>query len=142
MRFLGGELKTSSDATKQRFMDEISAYPGADTFPDALIPGQLYVDPRHEALLCPIDGTHIPFHISTIKNAAKTDEGKISYLRINFFHPGAASYNRDSTYQLPDMKGDENYFIRELTYKSGDSKTFATVFRQLKELIKRVKAKD
>ena len=37
----------------------------------------------------PILGVPIPFHISIIKNISQLIEGDYTYLRINFFHPGA-----------------------------------------------------
>ena len=77
-------------------MSELSSYPSPDAFPDSMVKGKLHVDPRHESLLVPIQGKIIPFHISTIKNVAQNNEGKLSFLRINFFHPGMGALARDS----------------------------------------------
>ncbi len=41
------------------------------------------IDIKAEAILLPIYGYIVPFHISVIKNASKTDD----YLRINFVTP-------------------------------------------------------
>ena len=38
----------------------------------------------------PIFGVPVPFHIATIKNISLSVEGDYTYLRINFFHPGAS----------------------------------------------------
>jgi nucleosome binding factor SPN SPT16 subunit len=38
--------------------------------------------------LIPIYGSIVPFHISTIKNVTKTEEGDKIVLRINFQSPG------------------------------------------------------
>lgn len=46
---------------------------------------QILVDVKAEALLLPIYGYLVPFHISIVKNASKTDD----YLRINFVTPTA-----------------------------------------------------
>jgi len=39
-----------------------------------------------EAVLLPIYGVLVPFHISVVKNASKDND----YLRVNFNHPGVA----------------------------------------------------
>ena len=45
----------------------------------------------------PIYGVPVPFHISTVKNASQSVEGDYTYLRINFFHPGATIGRADTT---------------------------------------------
>lgn len=49
-------------------------------------PYKLKVDMEKEAILVPINGHVVPFHISTIKNMTQPDPD----LRINFYIPGAA----------------------------------------------------
>jgi nucleosome binding factor SPN SPT16 subunit len=38
----------------------------------------------------PIFGVPVPFHIAAVKNVSQSVEGDYTYLRINFFHPGAS----------------------------------------------------
>jgi nucleosome binding factor SPN SPT16 subunit len=38
----------------------------------------------------------VPFHISTLKNASKSDEGEFVYLRLNFLTPGQTSGKKDT----------------------------------------------
>jgi nucleosome binding factor SPN SPT16 subunit len=47
-------------------------------------------DKKYETLILPIFGVPVPFHIATVKNVAQSVEGDYTYLRINFFHPGAS----------------------------------------------------
>lgn len=78
--------------------------------------------------------------MSTIKNVSKSEEGRYTYLRINFFAPGTAL--KDLGYELPALRGDQAYFLHELLFRCADSKSAAASYRMLKELIKRVKQKE
>jgi nucleosome binding factor SPN SPT16 subunit len=91
-------------------------------------------------VLVPLKDQRVPFHVSTIKNVSKSEEGRYTYLRINFFAPGTAL--KDLGYELPALRGDQAYFLHELLFRCADSKSAAAAYRMLKELIKRVKHKD
>ena len=39
----------------------------------------------------------MPFHINTIKNANKNEEGEYTYLRINFQTPGQLTGKKEDT---------------------------------------------
>ena len=54
----------------------------------AATPNQLFVDVTHNAVLVPVCGALVPFHISMVKSVTKNDEDKSSYLRIIFHAPG------------------------------------------------------
>lgn len=51
---------------------------------------KLYVDKKYETIILPIFGVPVPYHIATVKNISTSIEGDYTYLRINFFHPGAS----------------------------------------------------
>jgi len=52
----------------------------------------------------------VPFHISTIKNISQSVEGEYTYLRINFFHPGATmGRNEGGLYPQPEAT-----FVKEV----------------------------
>jgi nucleosome binding factor SPN SPT16 subunit len=46
----------------------------------------------------------VPFHISTLKNVSKSDEGDYVMLRLNFITPGQAGAKKD------DQVSDFHYF--------------------------------
>lgn len=61
-------------------------------------------------MILPIFGVPVPFHISTIKNISQSVEGDYTYLRINFFHPGATmGRNEGGNYTQPDAT-----FVKEV----------------------------
>ncbi|XP_015121823.1 FACT complex subunit spt16 isoform X3 [Diachasma alloeum] len=109
---------------------------------------KLYVDKKYETVILPIFGTPVPFHISTIKNISQSVEGDYTYLRINFFHPGATmGRNEGGTYPQPDAT-----FVKEVTYRSTNTKepgeisapssNLNTAFRLIKEVQKKFKNRE
>lgn len=109
---------------------------------------KLYVDRKYETVIMPVFGLPVPFHISTIKNISQSVEGDYTYLRINFFHPGATmGRNEGGNYSNPDAT-----YLKELTYRSlnikepgeisAASANLNTAFRLIKEVQKRFKTRE
>ncbi|KAJ0180339.1 hypothetical protein K1T71_003743 [Dendrolimus kikuchii] len=109
---------------------------------------KLYVDRKYETIILPIFGVPVPFHISTIKNISQSVEGDYTYLRINFFHPGATmGRNEGGNYSQPDAT-----FVKEVTYRSTNTKepgeisppssNLNTGFRLIKEVQKKFKTRE
>ena len=59
------------------------------------------MDRKYETIILPFFGTPSPFHISTIKNCSSSVEGDYTYLRLNFFVPGA-TMGRDQNGAFPE----------------------------------------
>ena len=123
---------------------------------------------KAEAILLPIYGYIVPFHISTVKNASKTDE----YLRINFVTPTqvvaqfqvnspSSPFSRASFFLfffylicklsfilliylffLLQTGGKEVLYIREVTYRIQDQRSLTNSLRLIKELRKRVTERE
>lgn len=109
---------------------------------------KLYVDKKYETVIMPIFGIPVPFHISTIKNISQSVEGEYTYLRINFFHPGATmGRNEGGLYPQPEAT-----FVKEVTYRSSNvkehgeaaapSSNLNNAFRLIKEVQKRFKTRE
>ncbi|KAK2578648.1 hypothetical protein KPH14_012137 [Odynerus spinipes] len=109
---------------------------------------KLYVDKKYETVILPVFGIPVPFHISTIKNISQSVEGDYTYLRINFFHPGATmGRNEGGSYPQPDAT-----FVKEVTYRSTNTKepgeisapssNLNTAFRLIKEVQKKFKNRE
>lgn len=75
---------------KQKNIDcsKLESYKSREDFPKEMKKNQIYVDNKNHTILLPINGKHIPFHIHTLKNVVKNDEGKYASLRFNFVLPG------------------------------------------------------
>lgn len=102
---------------------------------------KIYVDKRAETVLLPIYGVAVPFHISVIKNVAKSEEGEFLYLRINFNLP-AKSGAGVSNVQLPNELDSKLQFIKSMTFRSADIFHMTTVYKDMTELRKVVTAKE
>ena len=88
-------------------------------FPSDLRPCQMYVDRKAEAIFVPLSGTHVPFHISTVKSVSKSEEGPVTYLRINFYAPGVSHGKDVSPSMLTAMNANPDaMYIRMINIKS------------------------
>ncbi|KAI9368641.1 FACT complex subunit spt16 [Aspergillus egyptiacus] len=92
----------------------------------------VYVDHKASTVIVPIMGRPVPFHINTIKNASKSDEGEYAYLRINFLSPGQGVGRKDDQ-PFEDLSA---HFLRNLTLRSKDNDRFAQVAQDITELRK------
>jgi nucleosome binding factor SPN SPT16 subunit len=146
-----GQTQTPEVEEKKKNLDEVVAYRSASQFPP-MRPRQLTVDMEAETLLVPINGVPIPFHISTIKGATKSDEGMHTYLRINFHVPQSASV-RTSNFsrvaqnapQFPDLRKKGSMttaFVKELSFRSSNPQNLSDCMRKIKELVKRNSLKE
>lgn len=92
----------------------------------------IYVDHKASTVIVPIMGRPVPFHINTIKNASKSDEGEYAYLRINFLSPGQGVGRKDDQpFEDPNA-----HFVRNLTLRSKHNDRLAQVAQDITELRK------
>jgi len=109
---------------------------------------KIYVDKKYETIIMPIFGVPVPFHIATIKNISSSNEGDYTYLRINFFHPGASIGANDARV----FTNPEATFLKEVTYRSTNIKepgeltapslNLNTAFKLIKEMQKKYKLRE
>lgn len=106
--------KSSGEKVETKVKKSVIAYKSLKEFPreNEISDLKIYVDKRNEAVILPIFGVPVPFHISTIKNVSTSVEGDYLYLRINFFFPGS-TLEKGSVFQT-----NEATFLKELTYRS------------------------
>lgn len=68
-------------------LEKVQAYNHVNQFPEEVKKNQIYVDFKRESVLLPVNGQHVPIHISVLKNVSKIDENKTISLRLNFHIP-------------------------------------------------------
>lgn len=141
-RVLAGEINFSgNNESKLPKAVDIQTYKNESELPENLSNNKLYVDEEKESVLLPINGRHVPFHISTIKNVTKLDND----IRINFYIPHSApgkeiSKNMQS---LLVKYGDKYTFIKELTFKKvGNSENLNSFYNKFNELRTAIKQKE
>ncbi|RHZ49171.1 hypothetical protein Glove_529g41 [Diversispora epigaea] len=98
---------------------------------------KIIVDQRNESVILPVFGFAVPFHISTLKNVNKSEEGEYIYLRLNFLTPGQASGKKED---MPFDDPNAN-FIRAFTYRSTDP-LLADIYKGILDLKKSAAKKE
>ncbi|ELU40200.1 FACT complex subunit SPT16 [Rhizoctonia solani AG-1 IA] len=126
-----------NDGKERKTWKRFQSYKG-----DAALPKEvdsmrvsIHVDRRNMTIVVPVHGFAVPFHINTIKNVSKLDEGEFTYLRINFQSPGQLTGRKEDT--DPDAT-----FIRSLSYRSADTVHFDDLAKQITELKKEANKRE
>ncbi|KAI8148314.1 FACT complex subunit-domain-containing protein [Fennellomyces sp. T-0311] len=99
---------------------------------------KIIVDKRNETIILPFYGMAVPFHITTLKNASKSDEGDFVMLRLNFITPGQAGGKKED---MPFHDANAT-FVRALTFRSADTHRMAQIFREITDLKKDAAKKE
>ena len=84
-RVLDGGLKKQERKQQVVKMENIQAYKEQQPTKK----NEIVVDLRAGAVILPVAGEMLAFHISVIKNVSKHDEGNTSSIRFNFHVPGS-----------------------------------------------------
>ncbi|KAH9842336.1 FACT complex subunit SPT16 [Rhodofomes roseus] len=114
------------------------SYKGEAALPKEAESLRIFVDRKAQTIILPIHGFAVPFHINTIKNVSKNEEGDFTYLRVNFQTPGQlAGKKEDTPFEDPDAT-----FIRSVTYRSADGHRFDTLSKQITDLKKEVNKRE
>ncbi|KAI7860506.1 FACT complex subunit-domain-containing protein [Circinella umbellata] len=99
---------------------------------------KIVVDKRNETVILPFYGMAVPFHITTLKNASKSDEGDFVMLRLNFITPGQAGGKKeDMPFHDPNAT-----FVRALTFRSADTHRMTQIYRDITDLKKEAAKKE
>jgi nucleosome binding factor SPN SPT16 subunit len=91
---------------------KLESYKAKNELPKEMKKNQIYVDSKNNSILLPINGTHIPFHIHTLKSVVKNDEGKCASLRFNFILPGTIS-----NVSFPKFN-ETTIYVKEMVFRS------------------------
>ncbi|KAJ1922840.1 FACT complex subunit spt16 [Tieghemiomyces parasiticus] len=99
---------------------------------------QIVVDHKHDTVVLPIYGMAVPFHISTIKNASKSEEGDFVLLRVNLVTPGQIVGKKEN---LPFDDVSAN-FLRSISFRSTDVLHMSNVCQQITDMKKNQAKKE
>ncbi|KAI1344917.1 FACT complex subunit spt-16 [Xylariaceae sp. FL0016] len=99
---------------------------------------EIIVDQKKGTVVLPVMGRPVPFHIHTIKNASKNDEGEWSYLRINFLSPGQGVGRKDDQ----PFEDASAHFVRSLTFRSLDGDRYEEIATQISNMKKDATKKE
>ncbi|KAK9454413.1 FACT complex subunit-domain-containing protein [Dipodascopsis uninucleata] len=132
-----GDVKTSEDQKRETFR-RFEAYKRESQFPVGVKDLKIAVDPKNQVVVVPICGRPVPFHISTLKNASKNDEGEYVYIRLNFLTPAQSISKKDDS---PFDDANAN-FVHSLTYRSRDTERITDIFKSIQEMKKSAVKKE
>jgi nucleosome binding factor SPN SPT16 subunit len=124
-RFANATGNTNGVAVKK--FKRFESYKRDDQFPSKVRDLAIVVDSKNSTVVLPIMGRPVPFHIQTIKNASKSDEGEYSYLRINFLSPGQGVGRKDDQ----PFEDANAHFVRSLTFRSHDGDRLQDIANQI-----------
>ncbi|KAI9316735.1 FACT complex subunit-domain-containing protein [Dichotomocladium elegans] len=132
-----GTSGNGQDENKPRFR-KFESYRADNKLPREARDLKIHVDKKNESIILPIYGIPVPFHINTLKNASKSDEGDFVMLRLNFMTPGQAGGKKED---LPFHDANAT-FVRALTFRSADTRHMTEVHRDITELKKESQKKE
>ncbi|KAI9708942.1 MAG: FACT complex subunit spt16 [Bogoriella megaspora] len=126
------------NGTEEKKFKRFESYKRDNQLPSRIKDLVIVVDAKNSSVVLPIMGRPVPFHINTIKNASRTDEGEFTYLRINFLSPGQGVGRKDDQpFEDPTAQ-----FVRSLTFRSKDIDRMEDITNQITELKKSVVKKE
>ncbi|KAJ2557067.1 FACT complex subunit spt16 [Coemansia sp. RSA 1933] len=126
-RFAGDEGEAGEE---RREVKKFESYKRETALPREARSGKILVDERADSIILPIYGMAVPFHISTLKNISKNDEGEYVYLRLNMVSPGQGVGKKDN---LPE--GDlSSTFVRSLSFRSTDVARMNEIYHSITAL--------
>jgi nucleosome binding factor SPN SPT16 subunit len=117
----GSEIKT---------FKKFESYKRDNQFPLKIRNLEIIVDAKNHTVVLPIMGRPVPFHINTIKNASKSDEGDFAFLRVNFLSPGQGVARKDDQ----PFEDATAHFVRSLTFRSEDGSRYADIATQISNM--------
>ncbi|KAJ1918246.1 FACT complex subunit spt16 [Mycoemilia scoparia] len=118
--------------SEEQTIKKFESYKRETALPKEVSNCRIYVDNRADSIILPVYGMAVPFHISTLKNISKSDEGEYVYLRFNFNSPGQGVGKKDS---LP-ISDPNATFMRSVTIRSSDILRMNEMYTSIQNLKK------
>lgn len=137
-RLAGGKNASGDGRASSRTSNDLIAYKNVNDIPP---PREIMiqVDQRNEAILIPIYGSMVPFHVATIKTvSSQADTSRNCYIRIIFNVPGTPF----SSHETNSLKNQTDIFLKEVSFRSKDPRHISEVVQQIKTLRKNVVSRE
>ncbi|KAK4122365.1 SPT16-domain-containing protein [Parathielavia appendiculata] len=124
------ESTADKNGVEVKKFKRFESYKRDNQFPPKIRDMGIVIDQKNATIILPVMGRPVPFHINTIKNASKSDEGEWSFLRINFLSPGQGVGRKDEQ----PFEDASAHFVRSLTFRSMDGDRYADIANQISNL--------
>ncbi|KAI1466114.1 SPT16-domain-containing protein [Daldinia caldariorum] len=132
------ESTSGQDGAEVKKFKKFESYKRDNQMPLKVKNLEILVDQKNHTLVLPVMGRPVPFHIHTIKNVSKNDEGDWSYLRINFLSPGQGVGRKDDQ----PFEDASAQFVRSLTFRSRDGDRYEEITAQISAMKKEATKKE
>ncbi|KAK8056634.1 FACT complex subunit [Apiospora rasikravindrae] len=132
------ESINDQNGTEVKKFKKFESYKRDNQFPSKVKNLEIVVDQKNGTVILPVMGRPVPFHIHTIKNASKNDEGEWSFLRINFLSPGQGVGRKDDQ----PFEDATAQFVRSLTFRSLDGDRYEDIAAQISNMKKEATKKE
>lgn len=137
-RLTGEGGGTGSNRNSTKTSSDLIAYKSVNDLPPPR-DMTIQVDQKNEAILVPIYGTMVPFHVATVKTVSgQQDTNRSCYIRIIFNVPGTPFTPQDAK----SLKNQGAIFLKELTFRSKDLRHISEMVRLIKTLRRNVVSRE
>lgn len=137
-RLAGGDSGNGDNRTSVKTSSELIAYKSVNDLPPPR-EMMIQVDQKNEAVLLPIYGIMVPFHVATVKTVtSQQDTNHKCYIRIIFNVPGTPFNPHDAN----SLKNQGAIYLKEVTFRSKDLRHISEVVQQIKTLRRNVMARE
>ncbi|MFS7894138.1 putative peptidase M24, PH-like domain superfamily, FACT complex subunit Spt16 [Helianthus anomalus] len=137
-RLAGGKSAAGDGRSSSRTSNDLIAYKNINDVPpprDLMI----QVDQRNEAILIPLYGSMVPFHVATVKTvSSQADTSRNCYIRIIFNVPGTPFSSHDPN----ALKNQTDIFLKEVSFRSKDPRHISEIVQQIKTLRRNVVSRE
>ncbi|KAJ8755334.1 hypothetical protein K2173_019132 [Erythroxylum novogranatense] len=137
-RLAGEESAGGHNRAAARSSNDLTAYKNVNDIPpsrDLMI----QIDQKNEAVLLPIYGSMVPFHVATIRTvSSQQDTNRNCYIRIIFNVPGTPFSPHDSN----SLKFQGAIYLKEVSFRSKDPRHISEVVQLIKTLRRHVVARE
>ncbi|KAH7654217.1 Creatinase/Aminopeptidase P/Spt16 N-terminal protein [Dioscorea alata] len=99
---------------------------------------EIQVDQKNEAILLPIYGSMVPFHVATVKSVTSHQDNRTCTIRIIFNVPGTPFTPHDAN----SLKYQGAIYLKEITFRSKDPRHSSEVVQQIKTLRRQVTSRE
>ncbi|KAI8027097.1 FACT complex subunit SPT16 [Camellia lanceoleosa] len=137
-RLAGGGFGMMDNRGAAKPSGELIAYKNVNDLPpprDLMI----QIDQRNEAILLPIYGSMVPFHVAMIKSvSSQQDTNRSCYIRIIFNVPGTPFNPHDTN----SLKFHSSIYVKEVSFRSKDPRHISEVVQLIKTLRRQVASRE
>lgn len=137
-RLAGGGPGSGDRRGPVKSSGELVAYKNVNDIPPPSKELAIQLDQKNEAILLPIYGSMVPFHVSTIKSVTSHQDNRTCTIRIMFNVPGTAFSPHDAN----SLKHQGSIYLKEATFRSKDPKHSNEVVGRIKALRRQVASRE